>query len=182
MSNKNKQKILEVTHMCMKNISTDILFFDDVSISKANIDSLNLHGVTKEIPEVEVKEYNEDKLIIPQISLMLSINATEKKPSSETNAIDFSKTYKICIRVTETASGDCVDIVQFDIKPGESQLSLCRNIYSKRAMYRVENIIVTKPPQDKDLCVFKVLIQEVVDGTISEDKWIAQSMHPVRMV
>lgn len=169
--------------MCMKNISTDILFFDDVIISKTDTGSLNLYGVTKEIPKVEVKQYSDkNKWIIPQISFMLSINATEKKPNTEINAIDFDKIYKICIRVTETTSGDCVDIVQFDIKPKESHFSLCRDIYSERTMYRVENIIVTKPPHDKDLCVFKVLIQEVVNGTVSEDKWIAQSMHPVKMI
>ena len=49
-------------------------------------------------------------------------------------------------------------------------------------MYRLENVIVAKPPKDKNLCVFKVLIQEVVNGNISEENWIAQSMHPVRMI
>ena len=113
---------------------------------------------------------------------MLSINATEKNSSNDENTINFNKTYRICIRVTETSSGQCIDTVQFDIHPCEDELSLCRKIYNKKAMYRLENIIVAQPPQDKNLCVFKVLIQEVIDGNISEDRWIAQSMHPVKMI
>lgn len=168
--------------MCMKNISTDILFFEEVSNSKSNDELINLYGTTKEMPEVEVKETKNGMLIIPRISLMLSINATEKKPSTEENVINFSKTYRICLRVTETSSGKCVDTIQLNINPQEEELSLCKKIYNKKFMYRLENIIVAKPPESKDLCVFKVLIQEVVDGNISEDKWIAQSMHPVRMI
>ncbi len=167
--------------MCMKNINTDILFFEDAFNAKEQSELINVVGITKELPEVEATEYDTDKMIIPQISLMLSISATEKDSQTENNSIDFSKTYQICIRVTETSSGQCVDIVQFRFCPNEDVVSLCRKMYNKRLMYRVTDVLVAKPPQGKDLCVFKVLIQEVVNGTVSEDKWIAQSMHPVRL-
>lgn len=165
----------------MKNINTDILFFEDAFNVKEQSELINVTGITKELPEVEAKEYDADKMIIPQISFMLSISATEKDSQTEKNSIDFSKTYQICIRVTETSSGQCVDIIQFRFCPNEDVVSLCRKMYNKRLMYRVTDVLVAKPPQGKDLCVFKVLIQEVVDGTVSEDKWIAQSMHPVRL-
>jgi len=168
--------------MCMKNISTDILFFEDAYNSKEQGSLINVTGITKELPEIEARKHDENTLIIPQISLMLSINATEKDTPVKENSIDFSKTYQICIRVTETTSGQCVDIVQFRFCPNEEAKELCRKIYNKRLMYRVTDVLVAKPPQGKDLCVFKVLIQEVIDGNVSEDRWIAQSMHPLRMV
>lgn len=168
--------------MCMKNVSTDILFFEEVNNSKVNNELFNLYGVTKEMPEVEVEETEDNMLIIPRISLMLSINATEKDSPTEHNSIDFSKTYQICIRVTETSSGQCVDIIQHTFCPNEDAITLCRKMYNKRLMYRVTDVLVAKPPQGKDLCVFKVLIQEVKDGNTSEDRWIAQSMHPVKMI
>lgn len=168
--------------MCMKNISTDILFFEEINNSKINNNLINIYGITKEIPEVDVKENDEKTLLIPRISLMLSINANDKGKEKDDNTIDFNKTYRICIRITETSSGQCVDTIQFNIKPYEDEVSLCRKIYNKRTMYRFENIVIAKPPQGKDLCVFKVLIQEVINGTVSEEKWIAQSMHPVRMI
>lgn len=168
--------------MCMKNINTDILFFEDVNSSKLNTELLNIYGITKEMPEVEVEKIGDNMLVIPRISLMLSINATEKKLSTDKDAINFSKKYRICIRVTETSSGQCVDIVQFDIHPCDEELSLCRKIYNKKSMFRFENIIVAQPPKDKEICVFKVLIQEVIDGNLSEENWIAQSMHPVKLI
>lgn len=168
--------------MCMKNINTNILFFEEINSSKSNSELINLYGLTKDMPEVNVKDNDENTLIIPRISLMLSLSATDKGSEKDKNTIDFNKTYRICIRITETTSGQCVDTVQFDIHPCEEEISLCRKIYSKRTMYRLENVIVAKPPKDKNLCVFKVLIQEVVNGNISEENWIAQSMHPVRMI
>lgn len=169
--------------MCMKNINTDLFFFEEAGGSRVKEDLMNLYGAAKEVAEVDVTENDENTLIIPRISFMLSINATDKgEDNNEQSVINFNKTYRICVRVTETTSGKCVDIVQVDIRPSESEISLCRKIFSRRYMCRVENIVVTRPPVDKDLCVFKVLIQEVSDGTISDEKWIAQSMHPVRMI
>lgn len=170
--------------MCMKNISTDILFFDEINNSKSDNNLINIYGITKSIPEVEVNESENDNdlLLIPRISLMLSINATDKGGNKENNTIDFNKTYRICIRITETSSGKCVDTVHLDIHPCEEEVSLCRKIYNKRMFYRLENIILTKPPVGKDLCVFKVLIQEIKEGNVLEENWIAQSMHPVKIL
>lgn len=173
--------------MCMKNINTDILVFEDANFSKPNSEKINIYETTRDIPSIEVEEISEDMLLIPRISLMLSINATQKDSTSKDsipkdNTIDFDKTYRICIRITETSSGQCVDTVQFNIHPSEEHLSLCRKMYNKKALYRFENLSIAKPPQGKDLCVIKVLIQEVDNGNISDDNWIAQSMHPVRMI
>lgn len=169
--------------MCMKNLNTDVVFFKNVSVSGFESDNINLYDAVKTIPVVEVKANDDKTWIIPQISLMLSINALNDVQNEEIdeNTINFGKTYAIRIRVTETSSGQCVDLGQVYIHPVEEKITLCKHIYTKKFVCRFNDIIVTIPPQGKDLCVFKVLVQEVIDGKLSDDKWVAQSMHPVRL-
>lgn len=177
--------------MCMKNISTDIVFFGDLSAARTdNDDFFNLYNVAKEIPCVDVRPNDEKTWLIPRISLMLSVNAIkninrsgdEGKDKCTDSGIDFNKKYVLRIRVTETTSGQCVDIGQLVFSPTDGQITLCKHIYAKRFLCKFDDIVVTIPPEGKDLCVFKVILQEFKEGEpLDEDKWVVQSIHPVKM-
>ena len=66
--------------MCLKNINTDVLFFDSAALTPQ--DKMILYSVEKDICEATVKrevEGGETCLIIDDLSFILSITAIEKE-------------------------------------------------------------------------------------------------------
>jgi len=172
----------------MKNVNTDVVLFDNVLPNEAEGKNIDLLGISKEIPAVRANKDKEGLLIIPKLDIVLSISATEnidaeKNPvheEGETPADTFfmNERYKIRLRVTETHSGQFIDLDTINIDPAQKLITLCRRIYNQKGVYQYRNVPVATPPEGKDLCVLKVLIQHEK----APDRWIVQSMHPIRLV
>ena len=171
----------------MKNVNTDIILFDDIFPNKSD-GKIDLMGITKGIPAVHTEKVEEGLLRIPKLNILFSISATEetdenKKPlhdDDETPANTFymDQQYQILLRVTETSSGRFADLGTLDINPSQNRISLCRRIYHQKGLYQFQDVPVAAPPDGKDLCALKVLIQRK-DAC---GKWIVQSMHPIRLI
>lgn len=172
--------------MCMKNINTDVILFNKILSNEADINNINLLGISKDIPIVHATKVNEKLLRIPDLDIFLSISAAEKintdskKPiheDNETPADTFfmDEKYRLRLRVTETHSGKFFDLDTITIVP--NYVTLCRRIYSQKSLLHYSNVLVSMPPEGKDLCVLKVLIQHE-----SQETWIIQSMHPIRLI
>lgn len=174
--------------MCMKNVNTDVVLFNGVLPNEVEGKNINLLGVSKGIPTVHAKKVEEGLLSIPKLDILLSISATERTDAnkdpvhvgSETSANTFfmDERYKIRLRVTETHSGKFVDLDTINIDPSQQMITLCRRIYNQRSVYQYRNVLVVTPPEGKDLCALKVLIQ----CETAPDQWIVQSMHPMRLI
>lgn len=176
--------------MCMNNINTNVVFFNGINNSSEQLDLLN---VCKGIPKVKARRSLNDNnvLIIDNLSFVLSINANEKldlkdeKNSNPLNTFVFNEDYEIVCRLTETTSGDFMDLGHFDVSPtkeSEYLNKLCRNIYSRNFICSFDNARVKVPPTDKNLCVLKINIRHKAKGTEKENTWIIQSLHPIELV
>ena len=87
------------------------------------------------------------------------------------------RTYEILLRLTEPSTGKFVDLDSYEFTPAKEQITLCRKTYSQMISCRFSRVSVAKPHNDNNLCVLKVLVRR--GG--SDEKWIVQSMHPIRM-
>lgn len=126
------------------------------------------------------------KCVVCQVYLMISINAIEPtsgphldEGENPKNTVFFDHKYELCFRLSETTSGKFVDLDTFAFVPQEAQVSLCRKIYSKKFLCQYQNVSVAVPPEEKDLCVLKILIRPADDA---QANWVVQSIHPVRLV
>lgn len=174
--------------MCMKNVNTDVVLFNSVLPNELDTKNFDLLGICKNTPAVRAEKIREGLLRIPKLDIVFSISATEKigddkKPiheSSETpkNTFFMDERYKIRLRVTETHSGKFFDLDTINIVPIDKTITLCRKIYNQKGIYQYRNVLVATPPDGKDLCVLKVLIQNENEP----DRWIVQSMHPIQLV
>ncbi len=174
--------------MCMKNVNTDVVLFDRILPNEIKTKDLDLLGVSKDIPTVGAIKVSEELLNIPKLDIVFSISATERideqrnpvheKNETPTNTFFMDERYLICLRVTETHSGKFFDLDTIPIEPSQKVITLCRRIFSQKGVYQFRNVLVAMPPEGKDLCVLKVLIQH--EG--EPDRWIVQSMHPIRLV
>ncbi|MDE6947150.1 MAG: hypothetical protein K2P14_08215 [Anaeroplasmataceae bacterium] len=177
--------------MCMKNLNTDVVFFSNVTeISNSNQSIFNIEGGNKEIPIVSSTRSveNKDILTITSLKFLLSINALESisdhphgsNEDAETT-IHFDKEYEFNIRMADPNSGTFVDLYSESFIPKDTSISLCRKIFSKKMLFKFNNIKVTQPRnskgEKKDLCILKILAR-----LRGEDKWNVQSVHPVRLV
>lgn len=174
--------------MCMKNINTDIVLFDDAFPNKDNEKNIDLLGATRGIPLVHAKKAEEGILRIPKLDILFSISATEEigddsKPNhgigeNSENTFYMDEQYSVRLRVTETDSGQFVDLDTFNIDPSQDMISLCRRIYNQKGIYQYRNVPVAIPPEGQDLCALKVLIKK----KDAQGKWIVQSMHPIQLI
>lgn len=176
--------------MCMKNINTDIVFFEQAELS-SDEKQMNLFSVNKDFPKLKVKKnITENVLTISQINLLLSVNATEKmeagKPYHEEgetpeNTFFFKSNYKIRLRVTEPESGKFVDLETISLaQHRDCQEIVHRKIYNEKFACKYSNVSVAIPPDDKEgTCVLKVLVRKVPDEGEQENKWFVQSVHPI---
>lgn len=174
--------------MCMKNVNTDVVLFDDVLPNEAEGKNIDLLGISKDIPAVVAKKVEDGLLSIPKLDIVFSIGATEKidvnktpvHENGETSADTFfmDERYKIRLRVTETHSGKFFDLDTININPSQKVITLCRRIFNQKSVYQYRNVLVATPPEGKDLCVLKVLIQ----CEKNPNRWIVQSMHPIRLI
>lgn len=175
--------------MCMKNINTDIIFFDEAELS-SDEKQMNLFSVIKETPTYKVKKSdNGTVLTIPQMNFLLSVNATEKIENGEIyheedetpdNTFFFDSEYKICLRVTETQSRKFVDLETFDLNQKEICKRIERRIYNKKYACQYSNVSVAIPANNEsNTCVLKVLIKRVAGEGETENKWFVQSVHPI---
>ena len=110
--------------MCMKNVNTNIVFADIAASS--NQTELSLQNIGKKFFIVE------DERKITSLSFALFVSATEDKdaPTSdveheETNldeksVFKFYKEYELRIRLTETISGDFMDLTKIKFKPSDA--------------------------------------------------------------
>lgn len=175
--------------MCMKNINTDVVFFDTIEYF-SDSEKLNLCSAYLKYPTILAQSTeNEGELVIPKLSVLLSINATErivdgkvKHFSDETNdnTFFFDDEYELRLRVTETQSGRFVDLGDVFISPKEkgSYVQLDRNIYNKKIVCCFSNVRVSKPGKCLDSCVLKILVRRKVESE-EPNKWYVQSSHPM---
>lgn len=181
--------------MCMKNINTDILFFEDVSSDDDNKNIINLHSASKGIPEIDVNylDENKDILVIENLQFIFSVNANElinnnvpfhKPDETPDNTIFFDEKYEILFRITETTSGrffDLDDSPIIDPSNSDKVVRLCRSMYMDKVAYKYQNILVAAPPTGKNLCVLKVLIRRKNDENSQSSVWVVQSTHPIKL-
>lgn len=183
--------------MCMKNVNTDILFFEDVSSYDNDKSIINLHSASKGIPEISVKYLDSKKevLVIDNLQFIFSVNANEliendmpfhKSDENPDNTIFFNEKYEILFRITETHSGRFFDLdggpVIDPSNDTDKVVRLCRSMYMDKIAYKYQNILVAAPPEGKHLCVLKVLIRRKTvqpDDTVSV--WVVQSTHPIKL-
>lgn len=174
--------------MCMKNVNTDVTFFTTANISN-NPNIINLIEAKKDVPTLLAKKIDNHTLVIPELNFLLSINANERSGNNPHETIDtpentlfFNETYRIRLRITETSSGNFLDLSTQIIEPSKENINLCRKLFFKKITCNYQNICVTAPPENKDLCVLKVLIQHVSkDPNLQSSEWIVQSIHPMRL-
>lgn len=174
--------------MCMKNVNTDVVLFDCVLKSEYEGRNIDLLGINKDVPAVHARKINEGTLSISSLDILLTVSGTEKidknkQPVHEdgegpNNTFFMDKRYSLRLRVTETHSGKFVDLDTISIDPSQKFITLCRRIFNQKSVYQYRNVLVATPPLGKDLCVLKVLIQ----CEDSPEKWIVQSMHPIRLI
>lgn len=171
--------------MCMKNINTDVVFFESATLSSQSESGIDIFQANKGAPLIEAKQRNAQEMEIPTLRFMLSINANERKddPLHDPNdtpedTIFFNQKYIICLRLTEPQSGKFTDLETFDFTPEDEQIVLCRKIYAKKLTYQCQNIVAAIPPQQKDMCVLKVLVK-LSDPAVK--KWYVQSIHPIHI-
>ena len=175
--------------MCMKNINTDIIFFDEAELT-SDENQMNLFSVIKETPIYKVKKNNQgDVLTIPQMNFLLSVNATEKiingnvyheEGETPNNTFFFDSKYKVCLRVTETKSSKFVDLETFYLNQQDVCKRIERKIYNKKYACQYSNVSVAMPPNNEtNTCVLKVLVKKVAEEGESENKWFVQSIHPI---
>lgn len=174
--------------MCMKNINTDIVLFDDALPNKDNERNIDLLGAAKGVPAVHAKKVEEGLLRIPRLDILFSISATEEidedsrpdhgKGENAENTFYMDEQYSVRLRVTETDSGQFVDLDTFNINPSQDMIFLSCRIYNQKGIYQYKNVPVAIPPNGSDLCALKVLIK----NQNAPGKWIVQSMHPIRLI
>lgn len=172
--------------MCMKNVNTDAILFENISGDVERNGIIDLLGVNKAIPSVYAEKIDDTLLRIPALRVFFSLCAIEKKHTindssqspDEDNVFHMDREYRVRLRITETSSGDFFDLDTIDVDPRNKSIGLCNNIFTMRGAYQYTNVLVRKPGTGKDLCVLKVLIQRSND----KDNWIVQSMHPIRLV
>lgn len=166
--------------MAIKNINTDILFFQEINKSK-RYDSLCLCGVNKDTPVIRAVKNDNSTVKIPIVNLLLSINAIGNLHQTDADSFNFDKIYKICIRITEPVSNRCIDTIEVDVCPCNEQIDIGRKLYNKKYLFSLRDIVLPMPSEYNSMMVLKVLIQDITNGEVSETEWIAQSIHPVKI-
>ena len=172
--------------MCMKNLNTDVVFFQGVDVPLESQDGIiNIRDVYKEYPTISASHLDKETLEIKTLSFMLSVNAIERTQQpvhdpedTPDNTVFFSEKYELCFRLTEPKSGKFVDLDTYSFTPEEDKITLCRKIFSKKISCHYRKIRVALPPEGKSFCVLKVLIRRYH----TSPNWIVQSIHPIRLV
>lgn len=176
--------------MCMKNINTNITFFENVQNKADDDDFLNISSVPKKFPKIKAVDLNSNSLEIEELSFLYSVNAIEKTDDNgnpihdngeeASNTIFFAEQYEVCFRITETSSGRFIDLENFTFRADEKHIKLCRKIYNDMMVCKYQHVGVERPPEGKNMCVLKVLIRHIPAGVESDSiKWIVQSIHPI---
>lgn len=167
--------------MCMNNINTNVVFYK-TGYEYKDQQIVDLKGATNK-PKVIVEPIRgeENYYSIKELDFALLVNAIQNKNNPVKNPaeeIDLKQQYEIIVRMTETSSGEFVDLERRDLIFSTNTIELCRYIFTDIMFFSFGNIKVHKPPMGKNLCVLKILIKLKDD---KEKSWFVQSMHPIEM-
>lgn len=168
--------------MCMKNVNTNIVFADIAANS--NQTELSLQNIGKKFYIIE------EERKITSLSFALFISASEEKdaPTSDSECeakgledksiFKFYKEYELRIRLTETISGDFMDLTELRFKPKDTAVErgICKKTFNYSKFFRFDNIKLPER-KEKENFVIKVILRESIEE--NKNQWSVQSIHPI---
>ena len=168
--------------MCINNLNVNVAFIDNISRGPNNIpQSVCL------LPNdsfISVRTNDAGERTIPELSLAVFVSATQTKNEESVAKIDsnktfsFAATYECRIRLTETKSGDFIDLGDFEISPANADISqgICRHTFN--CTYVGTCVDVPLPSKtDSEKFAIKALIRRKQENAEEAD-WIVQTIFP----
>lgn len=162
-------------------ISADILGNRDTkSVSLGNIDRPYYYEM------VDGK-----RIIVGTFSFALFMQAIQTKEKDSLSDINpdekllFSEKYSIKIRLTESKSGNAIDLDEFILCPNDIAFNecVCCDTFKYTRVF-VYNNIVLPPKKDNEFFVVKILIKHLKDNSENDNQrqWTVQTVYPVSLV
>lgn len=169
--------------MCMKNVNLTIITADILgnrdtkSVSLGNIDKPYYYEIV-----------NGKRMVVGTFSFALFMQAIQTKANDSLSNINpdekllFSEKYSIKIRLTESKSGNAIDLDEFILCPNDIAFSECVCCdtfkYTRVCVY---NNVILPLKKDNEFFVVKILIKHLTDDAEKDNQkpWTVQTVYPV---